>query len=201
MPDMPAMAMPHEAAAFLAMWTPMMAAMMLPSLVPMLWRYRQAVNKRGSMYSGGLTALVGAGYFIVWTALGLLAFLLMQVPSIEHAGPHAGALVILIAGALQFTTWKERHLACCRGAACESAPDNAAGTALRHGLRLGFHCSCCCAGSTAILLVTGLMDLRAMAVATAAITAERLAPSGAQVARVIGVFVVGAGVCLIAQAA
>jgi hypothetical protein len=45
------------------------------------------------------------------------------------------------------------------------------------------------------------MDLRAMAVVTAAITAERLAPAGKRVARTIGAAVVGAGLILIAQAA
>jgi predicted metal-binding membrane protein len=53
----------------------------------------------------------------------------------------------------------------------------------------------------AVLLVIGVMDLRAMAVVAAAITAERLAPAGARVARVIGVAVVGAGLILIARAA
>jgi hypothetical protein len=53
----------------------------------------------------------------------------------------------------------------------------------------------------AILLVIGVMDLRAMAVVTAAITVERLAPAAEPVARAIGVVVVGAGLFLIAQAA
>src|SRR5882672_1598107 len=35
------------AASFLGMWVVMMVAMMLPSLVPMLWRYRQAVGRTG----------------------------------------------------------------------------------------------------------------------------------------------------------
>ena len=52
-----------------------------------------------------------------------------------------------------------------------------------------------------ILLVVGLMDLRAMAVVTAAITVERLAPAGERVARVTGAVVVGAGLFLIARAA
>src|SRR5215475_9178038 len=51
------------AASFLAMWVVMMAAMMLPSLVPMLWRYRQSVDRAGEPRLGRLTALVGAGYF------------------------------------------------------------------------------------------------------------------------------------------
>src|SRR5271166_1096013 len=71
-----------------------------------------------------------------------------------------------------------------------------AGTAWRHGLRLGLHCSYCCAGLMAILLVIGVMDLRAMAVVTAAITVERLAPAGERVARAIGAAVVGAGLFL-----
>ncbi len=52
----------------------------------------------------------------------------------------------------------------------------------------------------AILLVIGVMDLRAMAVVTAAITAERLAPAGRRVARAIGAAVIGAGLFLIARA-
>jgi predicted metal-binding membrane protein len=76
-----------------------------------------------------------------------------------------------------------------------------AGTAWRHGLRLGLHCSYCCIGLMAILLVVGVMDLRAMAVVTAAITVERLAPGGERVARAIGVIVVGAGLSLMARAA
>jgi predicted metal-binding membrane protein len=76
-----------------------------------------------------------------------------------------------------------------------------AGTAWRYGLRLGLHCSYCCAGLTVIFLVIGVMDLRAMAVITAAITVERLAPAGELVARAIGTVVVGAGLFLIARAA
>jgi predicted metal-binding membrane protein len=52
-----------------------------------------------------------------------------------------------------------------------------------------------------ILLVIGVMDLRAMAFVTAVITAERLAPAGERVARVIGVVIIGAGLFLIARAA
>jgi predicted metal-binding membrane protein len=63
------------------------------------------------------------------------------------------------------------------------------------------HCSHCCAGPMAILLVVGAMDLRAMAAVTAAITVERLAPAGERVARVIGAAAVGAGLLLIARAA
>jgi predicted metal-binding membrane protein len=198
------------AASFLAMWAVMMVAMMLPSLVSMLWRYRQAVGKTGETRLGWLTALVGVGYFVVWTVFGMAAFPLgvalaaveMQQPELARAVPIAVGGVVLIAGALQFTAWKARHLACCREAPGRGSTLPAdAGTAWRHGLRHGLHCSRCCAGLMVILLVIGVMDLRAMAVVAAAITVERLAPAGERVARITGTVVVGAGLFLIVRAA
>jgi predicted metal-binding integral membrane protein DUF2182 len=52
-----------------------------------------------------------------------------------------------------------------------------------------------------ILLVIGVVDLRAMAVVAAAMTVERLAPAGKRVARASRAVVVGAGLFLIARAA
>ncbi|WP_243649187.1 DUF2182 domain-containing protein [Luteibacter rhizovicinus] len=203
---------PGVATSFLGMWIAMMAAMMLPSLAPGLWRYRQAVRNTGVTHPGRLTVLVGVGYFSVWTAFGMAAFVLgvalaaleMQMPALARAVPIAVGVVVLIAGAFQFTTWKAHHLACCRETPGARSPVPAdTGTAWRYGLRLGLHCSYCCAGLTAILLVIGVMDLRAMAVLTAAITVERLAPApaGKHVARAIGAVVVGVGLLLIALAA
>jgi predicted metal-binding membrane protein len=196
------------AASFLAMWIAMMVAMMLPSLVRMLWRYRQAVGGTGDARLGRLTALVGVGYFVVWTVFGMAAFPLgvapatleMQQPALARAVPIAVGVVLLIAGGLKLTAWKARHLACCREAPRPMLPADA-GTAWRHGLRLGLHCTHCCAGLMAILLVIGVMDLRAMAVVAATITVERLAPAGERVARAIGALVVGAGLVSIALAA
>jgi len=207
---MPGQTWPGAAASFLGMWVAMMVTMMLPSLVPMLWRYREAVARTCETRLGRLTVLVGAGYFFVWTAFGIVAFPLgvalaqieMQKAALARAMPIAVCVVFLIAGALQFTAWKAHHLACCREApgAGRTLPADA-GTAWRHGLRLGVHCSCCCAGLTAVLLVIGVMDARAMAVMTAAITIERLAPAGERVARATGAVVVAAGLSLIARAA
>jgi predicted metal-binding membrane protein len=206
---MPGQTWPGVAASFLAMWVVMMVAMMLPSLVPMLRRYRQAVGRTGATRLGLLTAIVGVGYFFVWTVLGLAVFPLgvtlaeieMQRPPLARAVPIAVGAVVLIAGALQFSPWKARHLSCCREAPGRGRTLPAdAGTAWRHGLRLGLHCSQCCAGLIVILLVLGVMDLRVMAVVAAAITVERLAPAGEHVARAIGAFAIGAGLFLTARA-
>lgn len=207
---MPGQTWAGAAASFLGMWVVMMAAMMLPSLVPMLWRYRQAVGRTGETRLGRLTVLVGLAYFCVWAAFGMAVFPLgaalaavqMQLPALGRAVPMAAGVVVLTAGAFQFTAWKACQLACCREVpTCGRTLPADAGTAWRHGLRLGLHCSYCSAGLTAILLVIGVMDLRAMAVVTAAITAERLAPTGARVARAIGTVAVGAGGFLIIRAA
>ncbi len=69
----------------------------------------------------------------------------------------------------------------------------------RRGLRLGIHCSHCCVNLMAILLVIGVMDLRAMAVVAGVITVERLAPTSARVVRAIGALAVGTGLFLIAR--
>ncbi len=207
---MPGQTWPGAAASFLGMWVVMMVAMMLPSLMPMLWRYRQAVVRTGDARLGRLTALVGVGYFFVWTVLGMAAFpvgaalaaIEMQLPALARAVPIAVGLVVLAAGWLQLTAWKAHHLACCRAAPgrIRRLPLDVGG-AWRHGLRFGLHCFHCCAGPTAILLVVGVMDLRAMAAVAAAITVERLAPAGEQVARAIGAIGVGVGSLLIARAA
>ena len=71
----------------------------------------------------------------------------------------------------------------------------------RHGLRLGLYCVGCSGGLMTILLVLGVMDLRAMALVAVAIAVERLVPAGERAARAIGVIVVGAGLFLVGRAA
>src|SRR3989449_10883455 len=189
--------MPGAAGSFLCMWVVMMVAMMLPSLVPMLWRYRQAVGRTSETRLGWLTALVGVGYFLIWTVFGMAAFPLSI--AMARSVPIAVGVVVLMAGFLQLTAWKAHHLACCRDAG-RGAVSADASTAWRHGLRLGLHCATCNVGLMAILLGLGVMDLRAMAVVAAAITVERLAPAGERVARATGAVALGAGLLLIARA-
>jgi predicted metal-binding membrane protein len=208
--QMPGQTWSAAAAWFIGMWVVMMVAMMLPSLLPMLLRYRQAVGGAGETRLGRLTAIVGAAYFSVWTVFGIAAYPLgaalaaieMRLPVLARSVPVGVGTVVSLAGVLQFTAWKARHLACCRRApgGGRTLPADAA-TAWRHGVRFGLHCSYCCAGLTAVLLVIGVMELRAMAVVTVANTLERLAPAGERVAQGIGAVTVAAGLFLIARAA
>jgi predicted metal-binding membrane protein len=170
-------------------------------LVPVLRRHRGAIRVAGDAHANRSIALVGAGYFAVWTVFGAIAFPLgvalaaieMEHPALARAVPTAVGVVVGIAGTVQLTAWKSRRLAACRNAIAQ-------GAALRRGVRLGLECVQCCANWMAILLVVGVMDLGAMAVVAVAITAERLAPNGQRVARVAGLVAVAAGSILIARA-
>jgi predicted metal-binding membrane protein len=196
----------RAAASFIGMWIVMMTAMMLPSLMSMLLRYRGALGKRATAARLVLlTMLVSGGYALVWTALGVVVFglgasfaaLELRWPTLARSVPLAASVIALLTGALQFSSWKARLLACCRrtpGLGADLA------SAWRYGLRIGIECAGCCTGLTAILLVVGMMDSRWMAAMTAAITAERLAPDGARVARAIGVAAVGGAGWLLLRA-
>ena len=196
-------------ASFLAMWDVMMVAMMIPCLAPMLLRYRKAVQKTGTGRLDRLTALVGLGYFLVWTIVGLVVFplgvglnaILMQHKELSLIVPVAIGIIVLAAGLLQLTDWKLHQLTCCRELPFrgETARDDA-GTAWKHGLHLGIQCSRCSAGLMSILLAIGMMNLFGMAIITIAINFERLAPVSKQVTGTIGAIGIGAGFFLIARA-
>jgi predicted metal-binding membrane protein len=195
-------------ASFFGMWITMMAAMMLPSEAPMLWRYCQAIRRRGESRPRRLTLIAALGYFFVWALLGVAVFPLgtvlatieMKQPGVARAVPVAAATVILIAGAFQLTPWKMHHLALCRDATAGGILQADARAAWRQGLRFGVHCTLSCANLTAILLVVGLMDLSAMALITCAITAERLVTAGVHVTRLTGVVAIAWGMLLLVQA-
>ena len=196
-------------ASFVGMWVVMMVAMMLPSLTPLLWRYRETTAMAGGAHVGWLTAVVGLGYFAVWAVFGVIVFplgvavatVVMREPAVARVVPIVVGAVVLIVGVLQGTEWKARNLTFCREvSSCCLTPAVDARTAWRHGVRLGVHCSHSCAGLTAAVLGLGVMDLRVMAVVSVAITAEHLAPTGLRVARAVGALGLVTGLLLVARA-
>lgn len=197
---MPGQTWQAAAASFLNMWIVMTLAMMLPALVPMLRRCRRPV-------------VAGIGYLLVWSLVGAavfaagaaLAALEMRQTAMARAVPLAGGVIVLLAGLFQFTRWKARGLARCRRTlrhteqTCHELSSDF-GAVWRHGLRLGLLCTGCCANLMAVLLVIGVMDLRAMTIVTAAVSLERLAPAGQRLARATGAVIAAAGAVLIARA-
>lgn len=189
---------------FLTMWTVMTVAMMLPSLTPAFLHHQARCGRFA------LTVRMALGYFAVAATLGAaiyplgaaLAVLQMHWPSLARRTPAAAGLIVVASGLVQFTRWKSYQLACCRHAAGRGAahgPD--ALSAWRGGLRLGLRCCCCCLPQTAVLLAVGVMDLRAMAVVSGTIAAERLPARGASLAKLTGAVAVGVGTLVLAHAA
>ena len=190
-------------ASFVGMWTVMMVAMMLPSLTPSLLQFRDSLGRHLSpARAGSLTATVGVAYFAIWAALGVVVFPLgvalanvsMREPRVAGLVPSVVGAVIVAAGFLQCTRWKAQHLHRCRDATYTIVrAHDGTRTAWRHGSWLGLHCVQSCAGLTVVALCLGVMDLRVMAAAAAAVTVERLAPNGVRMARVVGLVMVAVG--------
>jgi predicted metal-binding membrane protein len=191
---MPQQAWYGAAAGYLGMWMAMMVPMMLPSLVPMLSRYRRSVRGAEGIHLHGLTALAGAGYFLVWAVVGMAAYAAgaaAMALETRWGGVTAG-VTLLAAGAVQFTPWKARQLGRCRDGPHRHG-------AWRYGLGLGVRCALSCGNLMLVLFAIGTMDLVAMAAVTLAISAERLAPAPLRAARLAGAAILVAGALTIAR--
>ena len=171
----------------------MMVAMMLPSIAPTVWRHHRHLRAARVSRAAQRTILLAVGYASVWATIALALFA-MSTALTPARMPSAGA-VILCAGVVQRSRWKANQLRHCREA-CVTALTVAA--AWKDGCRLGVDCGLSCAAPMAVLLVAGLMDTRMMLIITAAVTAERVAPGGARIARLTGAIalVAGLGMCL-----
>lgn len=171
----------------------MMVAMMLPSFAPTLWRRHRHLRAMRVPRAARQTTLFAAGYLGVWTAMGVA---LAALPAFALS-PWATAGVVLCAGALQCSRWKAKQLHRCRDA-CTSVQAESRNVMISwlRGCRLGVDCCLSCAAPMAVLYVAGLMDVGMMMLITAAITAERVAPGGARIARLTGGVALMAGLLM-----
>ncbi|MGZ6034410.1 MAG: DUF2182 domain-containing protein [Myxococcaceae bacterium] len=200
---MPGQSWAGAATVFLGMWTLMMVAMMLPSLVPALATFRRSI---GVPRAGGPTLLAAAGYFSVWIALGAAVFPLgvglalaaMRWDAAARAVPIATGGLLILAGSIQLSPWKARLLGRCRKPSGGASLSADAWSAWGYGVHQGVLCVLCCAGFTLALLALGVMEPWVMGVLAAAITVERLSPWPARVAHVSGGLGIGAGLLVLA---
>jgi len=199
---------PWEAVAFLSAWAVMMVAMMLPSFLPALLGYRRLLREANARRVGTPTVLAGMGYFLVWATAGAVVYLLdvglmtaeMRWPALGWSVPWAGGVVFLVAGAVQLTAWKARQLERCRmGLLCGRVPSGNGWNACRDGVRYGMHCGLCCAGFMLALLISGMMDLGAVAGIAVLITLERVARRPGRAARAAGIVLLAAAALRIHQ--
>jgi predicted metal-binding membrane protein len=171
---------------FLSTWVVMMAAMMLPSITPMVLAYRNLQSEhrdRGASASAGDSGLFVAGYLAVWTVAGLTAYALLEAGRSLDGGLFAwdragrwAAAGVLAAGALyQLTPAKRACLARCRSARTLRSEDPRAG-GLRAGIHHGMWCLGCCWALMAALFALGAMSVGWMVLISVLIAAERLLP-------------------------
>lgn len=160
-------------AAFITLWTVMMAAMMLPSAAPLVLLYR-----RGASSSETWTLV--AGYLAVWAAAGLPAYV-----ALERLPMSAAPVALATAGIYQLTPLKQSCLRQCRTPADFLVQRWGRG-AVRMGLEHGAWCLGCCWALMAVLVIAGMMGLAWVAGVAALVAVEKLSRRGVMVSRIAG---------------
>jgi predicted metal-binding membrane protein len=195
---------------FIAMWTAMMIAMMLPSAMPMILLYRRAIAFHGAKHPGWQAGLMISGYFAVWAAFGAVTFILgtllargeMFSPALSRAIPVVAGISLIGCGIYQWTPWKASCLKHCQD------PLSLVAGHLHGGWRgsfvLGLHhgatCSACCWSLMVIQIILGMMNLVVMTGIALVIAVEKMVPRGALVARIVGTLSALAGVGFLLRA-
>jgi predicted metal-binding membrane protein len=185
---------------FVALWTVMMAAMMLPSVHPVVALYLHRLQSEPSRRTRTLraTGLV-AGYLSTWSAFGLVAFGLARAGD-ELAGrspnvaPWVGAGALVAAGLYQLTPAKDFCLSHCRSPISFLLHyGNVRGRArdFQVGVRHGAFCVGCCWGLMIVLLVVGTMSLGWMAAIAAVVLLEKTWRHGPALSKLLGAALIG----------
>jgi predicted metal-binding membrane protein len=202
---------PFVVAALIALlaWQVMIAAMMLPSSLPLVRMYAAAtvgVPER----TRSLAAFLG-GYALVWSAFGALAFSfdagvhasVNASPWIEERDWAIGPGVLLLAGAFQFSSLKDACLRACRHPASflRRHYRRGPGGGLALGVRHGAFCVGCCWALMFVMFAAGAANLIWMAALTALMVHEKTRPSGARTVPLTGTVFLAAGSTLMLYAA
>ncbi|MEU0270344.1 DUF2182 domain-containing protein [Streptomyces sp. NPDC006307] len=188
---------------FLLLWLLMMAAMMLPSVAPVAVTWARGIVRQstGVTRAARTTAFV-AGYLLVWTAFGLLAYgALAATGDLVRDHPDAGRWIaftaFLLAGLQQLGPLKNVCLRHCRspmGQLMRYAQFRRRARDFRVGAHHGLYCVGCCWGLMVILVPLGVMNIAAMAGVAAVIFIEKLWRLGPWFSTAVGVvFLVLAG--------
>jgi len=178
-----------------SMWVVMMAAMMLPSVVPAVLVHAAVSRARVPQQAGARSAGFVAGYAIAWSAFALgaaalqlaLGNLALLSDDMRAASPYLGAALLAIAGAWQLTPVKDACLRKCRmplAFVAEHWREGALG-ALRMGLAHGAYCIGCCAALMALLFVGGVMNLLWVALIAGFVLLEKITFPGTRLGRLI----------------
>jgi predicted metal-binding membrane protein len=174
---------------YVGVWVTMMAAMMLPSALPMVLLFDHMSHERTTRWNRlGSTWLFVGSYLTIWTLYGLAAFgvyraiagLHLRFLAWDHSGPYVAGAVIALAGVYELTPLKSVCLRHCRSPLhfVLGGWKNGRLSAVRMGATHGSYCLGCCWGLMLLLFALGVMSLFWMAVVAALIFAQKLLPFG-----------------------
>lgn len=189
-----------------AMWTVMMAAMMLPSASPMIEMYARIARGQNAE-RGGRAWLFACGYLSAWTgfsaAITVVQYVLERTRIVADSmrmAPFAGGLLLIATGVYQFTPLKQACLTQCRSPLGFFMTAWRSGTrgAFVMGLNHGAFCIGCCWMLMALLFVAGAMNLAWAVALTIFVLLEKATPWGRVVARASGAVMVASGIALAA---
>ena len=186
---------------FLLAWQAMIAAMMLPSSLPLIRLF--AVTSRGQPRPGMVLAAFLAGYAVLWSAFGILAFFgagalhraIAGVPWLHERPLLIAGAALGLAGAFQFSGLKDRCLSKCRhpGPYLLSRYRRGAAAGFRIGVGHGIFCLGCCWAMMLVMFAVGTAVLWWMAALTAIMVYEKTGRHGAAATRAIGVGLIRLG--------
>lgn len=183
---------------YFLMWSVMMVAMMTPSAAPMLLFYAKIIRQKQPEHKPYLkTGLFLLGYLIVWIGFSAAATLVQwtlhnaSLVSMEvvRAAPILGGIILIFAGAFQFSQLKNACLTHCRSPVGFIMTDWREGDrgAVKMGIKHGFYCVGCCWLLMALLFVAGVMNLMWMAIISTFVLVEKIVPAGDRISRYAGV--------------
>jgi predicted metal-binding membrane protein len=182
------------------MWAVMMAAMMLPSALPMIRIHGELCSR--SNHAAAHAIFVGA-YLMVWLLFSLAATAAQWAlqaagridPMVVSTSALLDGLLLVIAGVYQFSPLTRICLGRCRSPMAFLLGEWRAGLlgSFRMGLRHGAHCLGCCWALMGLLFVGGVMNLPWVAALSIAVALEKLAPRGDRLATLMGVTLIAAG--------
>jgi predicted metal-binding membrane protein len=163
---------------FALAWTVMMAAMMFPPAMPLMFEFaRNAERRRGWRFA---TAVLGMTYLGVWLAFGVVCYLLYNALGMPWPNQALlGGATLVVAGLYALTPLKRASEARCRElcAVHGPLPFNLMRSAIVAGGRYGLSCLGCSAGLMVAMVLIGVSNLIWMIALTAVIFIYKLAPA------------------------
>ena len=188
---------------FVAGWTLMIFAMMLPTTLPLMALFHTVVRDRPNQLQ--LIGLLILGYLVVWTGFGVLIHLAdilvhegaEQIGWLEANYWVIGAGTLILAGGYQFTPLKYHCLDKCRSPFSFISSHWSGGNELAQSFRLGFDhglfCVGCCWTLMLLMFGVGAGNLGWMLLLGGVMAVEKNMPWGRRLSSPLGVFLVGCG--------